>query len=47
MGTLPSIVKPQPMGKVQMETLVRNVRVDKIKVKAYRKFGIFEQTFMK
>lgn len=40
MGTLPSIVKPQPMGKVQMEILVRDV-------KAYRKFGIFEQSFMK
>lgn len=43
--SLPSIIKSKPIGKVIIEAIFRSVIVDKIKVKFYRRIGIFEQAF--
>lgn len=40
---LPSIVKSKPMDNIPREAPVRNIRVDRIRVKFCR-IGIFEQT---
>lgn len=45
-GTLPllSVVKPRPVVEVLMETAVKNVKFNGIKVKVYRRIDMFEQT---
>lgn len=43
---LPSIIKSECVEEVLIETIVRNIRVNRITVKACRRFDMFKTGFM-
>lgn len=43
---LPSIIKPERVKEILIEAIVRNIQVNRITVKACRRFDMFKTGFM-